>query len=262
MPIYKNYAKERLKRGEVTIGLGLRQARTVDIAQIAKTCGYDWLFIDMEHSSLNLDTAIQIAVAALPLAITPIVRVPGHEVFHLNRTLDSGAMGVVIPHVNTAEEAAHLVKRCKFPPVGERGVFGAAPHTGFEKMDLKVARKAMNDEQLIIVQIEEPLAADNAEAIAAVPGVDALLIGTNDFCASIGADGKFDHPKVRDAYEKVIAACRKHGKFPGTAGVTVPEITDQYIRMGAILVLAGNDINFMMASMTARANALHALKPA
>ena len=141
MPVFKNHAKECLKRGEVAIGVGLRQARTVDIAVIAKTCGYDWLFIDMEHSSLSLDVGIQIAVAALPLEITPIVRVPGHELFHLNRTLDSGAMGVVVPHVNTPEAAAEIVKHCKFAPEGERGVFGVAPHLGFEKIELTKARK-------------------------------------------------------------------------------------------------------------------------
>ena len=102
--------------------MGLRIARSVDIATIGKTCGYDWLFIDMEHSSMDLDCAAQIAMASLPAGITPIVRVPGKEHHHSSRILDSGAQGIVVPHVDTAEEAKRVASQCRYPPIGKRSL--------------------------------------------------------------------------------------------------------------------------------------------
>ncbi|HKC44523.1 MAG TPA: aldolase/citrate lyase family protein, partial [Burkholderiales bacterium] len=105
MSVVPNQTKRRLAAGGLAIGLGLRLARTVDIATIAKACDYDWLFIDMEHGSLDVDRAAQIAVAALAVGVTPIARVPGPEHYHASRLLDAGAQGIVVPHVDTAAQA-------------------------------------------------------------------------------------------------------------------------------------------------------------
>jgi len=104
MKVIPNYAKQRLLDGELALGMGLRQARTVDISQIAKSCDFDWLFIDMEHNSMSIDTAAQICQAALGVGITPMIRVPAHDAFHSTRLLDTGAQGIVVPHVSTAEQ--------------------------------------------------------------------------------------------------------------------------------------------------------------
>jgi len=120
MSAYPNHTKQQLAEGKIAIGMGLRLSRTVDIATIGKTCGFDWLFIDMEHKSMDVDTAAQISMAALPLGITPIVRVPGKEHHHGSRLLDAGAQGIVVPHVDTIEEAERAVAYCKYPPVGHR----------------------------------------------------------------------------------------------------------------------------------------------
>ena len=111
-----NVAKARLEAGELAIGVGLRQARTVDIGKAMKTCGFDWLFIDMEHNAMDVDTAVQISVAAQDAGITPIVRVPGYQHFHATRLLDGGAQGIVVPHVDTVEVAAQMVANTKYPP--------------------------------------------------------------------------------------------------------------------------------------------------
>ena len=105
MKVIPNHAKQRLLNGELALGMGLRQARTVDISQIAKSCDFDWLFIDMEHNSMSIDTAAQICQAALGVGITPMIRVPAHDAFHSTRLLDTGAQGIVVPHVSTAEQA-------------------------------------------------------------------------------------------------------------------------------------------------------------
>jgi 2-keto-3-deoxy-L-rhamnonate aldolase RhmA len=101
--------------------------------------------------------------------------------------------------------------------------------------------------------IESPQGLENCEAIAAVPGIDALLIGTNDLCLEMGIPGKFDDPRVADAYRKVIAACRKHGKFPGMGGMYTPELLERHIAMGVQLILSGSDYSLLMQGATARA---------
>ena len=177
---------------------------------IAKTAGYDWLFIDMEHSSLDVDTAAQISAAALDAGITPIVRVPGHEHFHASRLLDTGALGIVVPHVNNAAEAERAVAHCRFPPQGKRSLPGTLPQAHFDAVPIAELAAAVNEATLVVVMIETPEAVENADAIAAVPGADVLLIGTNDLAAEMGITGQFAHAKVEDAYSKVIAACRRH----------------------------------------------------
>jgi len=134
MSLYKNHTKQQLAAGKLAIGFGLRLARSVDIATIGKTCGYDWLFIDMEHNSMDVDTAAQIAMAALPVGITPIVRVPGKEHFHASRLLDAGAQGIVVPHVDSVEEAQRAVSYCKYPPIGHRSVMGVLPQYGYRSV--------------------------------------------------------------------------------------------------------------------------------
>ncbi len=254
-----NRTKARLKAGGLALGMGLRQARTVDIATIAGTCGFDWLFIDTEHNSMSIDTACQIAMAAIATGVTPIVRVPGHQHYHCARALDNGALGVVVPHVDTAEEAQAVANACKYPPVGHRSIAGNMPGLGFEGVPVGEATRRMNDETLVVVMLESPRAIENADKIAAVNGIDSLLIGTNDLCAEMGIHGDFGNAHVSQAYEKVIAACARHGKYPGMGGVYDPKLMERYIRMGMRFVLSGNDLAFLMAGARERAAMLRAI---
>lgn len=260
MTIYRNHTKQQLAEGKIALGMGLRVARSVDIAVIAKTCGYDWLFIDMEHSSMDLDAAAQIAMASLPAGITPIVRVPGKEHHHSSRILDAGAQGIVVPHVDTVEEAERAVAYCKYPPVGHRSAMGVFPQLGYHGTPVGEALPALNNETLVIVMLETPAAIAQADAIAAVPGLDVVLIGTNDLCAEMGIAGQFGDPRVEDAYRKVIAACRKHGKHPGMGGVYEPKLLEKYIGYGMRFILSGGDLSFLMSGARERANLLRGIK--
>ena len=260
MDIFANQTKRRLAAGKIALGMGVRQARTVDIASIAKTCGFDWLFIDMEHSSIDADLASQISLAALATGVTPIVRVPGHEHHHASRLLDNGAMGVVVPHVDTAAEAQRVASHCKYPPIGHRSVAGAQPQLGFKSLAVGEAMRLVNQETLVVVMLETPAAIKNADAIAAVKGIDVLLIGTNDLCAEMGMPGQFSHKKVEDAYTTVIAAARKHRKFPGMGGVYDPPLMQKYIEMGMRFILAGSDFSFLVAAARQRASVLRSIK--
>ena len=260
MDIYPNHTKRHLAEGKIAIGMGLHQSRTIDIAAIGKTCGYDWLFIDMEHSALDIGTAAQIAAAALPVGISPLVRVPGKEHHHSSRLLDAGAQGIVVPHVDSIEEAQRAVAYCKYPPIGHRSIFGQQPQFAFKSLSIADATRLANDETLVITMLETPAAIELADAIAALPGVDVVMIGTNDLCAEMGMPGQYGNPRVEDAYRKVIAACRKHGKSPGMGGVVDHALMEKYIGMGMRFILSGNDTGFLMAGARDRANFLHGLK--
>ncbi len=260
MSAYPNHTLQQLASGKIAIGMGLRLSRTVDIATIGKTCGYDWLFIDMEHNSMDVDTAAQIAMAALPLGITPIVRVPGKEHYHASRLLDAGAQGIVVPHVDSVAEAERAVASCKYPPVGHRSVMGVLPQFGYRGMPVAESTPLANAQTMVVIMLETPAAIAQADEIAAVPGVDSILIGTNDLCAEMGIPGQFTDPRVEDAYRKVIAACRKHNIHPGMGGVYEPKLMEKFIGMGMRFVLSGGDLGFLMAGASERARFLHGLK--
>jgi 4-hydroxy-2-oxoheptanedioate aldolase len=249
----RNVARERLEKGEMSLGVGIRTARTVDIAKMMKTAGYDWLFIDLEHGPMSIDFAATLAVAALDTGISPIVRVPFMQHSMATRVLDNGALGIVMPHVDTPEQAQEIVDHLKYPPVGHRSLAGSQAIFDFKRISIGEMIEAANAALLVIPLIETPMAVANAEAIAAVPGIDALLIGTNDLAAEMGIPGEFGHAKIADAYETVIAACRKHNKWPGMGGVDAEELMQKSIGMGMRLVLAGSDGGFLMAGASRRA---------
>jgi 2-keto-3-deoxy-L-rhamnonate aldolase RhmA len=259
MTAVPNQAKRQLQAGQLALGLILRQARTVDIAAIARACGFDWISIDMEHTSLDMDTAAQIAAAALPGGITALVRIPGKEPHHATRLLDAGTQGVIMPHVDTAEDAAYFVDHCLYPPLGHRSIASTQPQLGFQTVSGEKAMSAVNAETLIVAMLETPKAIDNAAAIAKVNGVDVLLIGTHDLCAEMGVSGQFGDPKLKDAYRRVTAACKAHGKYAGMAGLHDPKLAAEFVEMGVRLIGGVTDLSFLMAGARQRATFLRGL---
>jgi 2-keto-3-deoxy-L-rhamnonate aldolase RhmA len=260
MATIENKVKERLAAGQLALGLGLRQARTVDIGRILAACGYDWAFIDMEHNTMGIDTAAQIAVACHDAGVTPIVRVPGYEHYLATRLLDAGAMGIVFPHVDSAEHARTLVDNCKYPPMGHRSLGGPMAQLGFRPYPRSESSAIVNKETMLIMMLETPQGIEQAEAIAAVPGVDVLLIGTNDLTLEMGISGKYDDPRVVRAYATVIAACKKHGKHAGMGGIYDHPTMQKYIGMGARFILSGSDVTFLMDGALARSGFLRGLR--
>jgi 4-hydroxy-2-oxoheptanedioate aldolase len=252
--VVRNVVKEKLARNEVVASMTARLVRSVEIAQIAKTAGFDMLYIDLEHSTMTLDAAGQICLAALSAGIAPMVRVPANTPEYIQRVLDGGALGIIAPDIKSVEEARAVVKAAKFPPLGERGAGGALPHLQYRSFPVAEANAAVNDATMVIVQFESADAVDKADEIAAVEGVDMVLIGVNDMLASLGLAGQYEHAKVRDAYARTIAACRKHGKHVGVGGLsTRPKLAVEFIAMGARLVSTGTDIQFLLAAATEKA---------
>jgi len=259
MALLRNPARERLMKGDVAAGINIRQARTVDIAMAMRTAGFDWLFLDLEHNSMSLDTAVQISVAANTAGITPLVRVPRGQYHMATRALDGGAYGIVFPHVDTAEEARECVDRVKYPPLGHRSAVGLVAQLEFAPTSMAEATAGVNANLLTTVMLESPASIANADAIAAVPGVDVLLVGTNDLTIELGVSGQYFHPEMIKAFETVIAACQRHGKWAGMGGLYNEEGYRRYVGMGVRMVLAGSDLGYLMAAAGASIKALRSI---
>jgi len=251
-----------LNRGELALTLMIRHARTVDIALAAKLCGFDGIFFDLQHGVIPENEVSQMAVTAMNVGVAPIVRVPEKDYAAALRMLDNGALGIILPEVTTAEDARNSVAACKFPPVGNRGAFGSWAHFGYRSVPAADARKAMNEGTLLILMLESKAAIDNVEAIAAVPGVDVIHIGTNDLSTDLGHPGELTHPEVLAAIERVVKACRANGKHAGVGGLTggdVMKMLTPVVKLGVRFITAGTEWNLMLAAGQERVKALRAL---
>jgi 4-hydroxy-2-oxoheptanedioate aldolase len=252
-----NHVKERIARGEVALCMGVRFARTAEVGMVAHACGFDSFYVDIEHSAISVDTAAQMIAAALPLGITPLVRVPGHDFDMAAQLLDVGALGIICPQVDTAEQAQAMVAACKFPPLGHRSVSGAGPLQYYRPTPLGEVNAQGNALTLCIPMLETPLAIENAEAIAAVPGVDILLIGSNDLSTAFGVPGELKHAKIRAAFEVTAQACKNHGKCLGIGGVRGDNaLMADLVKLGARFVIAGLDRGYLLQAAAADAAAI------
>lgn len=247
-----NATKRRLAAGEVALGFGVHHLRSAAAPTLAAASGHHWLFIDNEHGSFSTHEVAELCIASLPTGVTPIVRACANAIDEATRALDNGAQGIVMPHVDTAKEARRIAEAFHYPPQGHRSWGGPPAIYGYRAPAMADAQKAINDEILTVVMIESPEAVKNAADIAAVDGIDVLLIGTSDLSSELGVAGQMDHPKVIEAYESVATACRKHGKVLGMGGVYDEENAARYVAMGARFVLTGSDHNYILMSANAR----------
>lgn len=243
-----NPVNERMKAGDVALGLNVRLGRSGDIARIAKATGHDFIFIDTQHSIFSLETIGHIAQTALACGIAPLVRVRSCDDPDTSLLLDNGATGIVFPDVNTAADARRAVESCKFAPVGKRSVAGGYPHFDYRPVPLAESVRLLNDATLVVCMIETPEGLDNMEEIAAVDGVDVIHIGSNDLLAALGKPGKFDDPVLVAALDRAIAAARAHGKFAGCGGNRDVGRQVDIIRKGVRFVTTQTDIGFLMAA--------------
>ncbi len=251
----------RLKRGDLGLALMIRHARTVDIALAAQACGFDAVYFDLQHSPLPENDVAQMCVAALGAGVTPLVRIPDGDYGLALRMLDAGAMGIVVPDVVTADDVRKAVAACKFAPLGHRSGTSSWAHFGYQPVPQVEARKLLNDNTLLICMIESRAALENVEEIAAVPGVDVLHIGSSDLSSDMGIAGELTHPKIQAAFERVVAACHKHGKIPGIGGLAGAD-TKNYeyaIKLGARFMSAGNEWAMMIAAGKERVKSIRGL---
>jgi 4-hydroxy-2-oxoheptanedioate aldolase len=259
--ILRNHMKEKLAAKGVVASMTVRFARSIEIAAIAKTAGFDTLYVDLEHNTLSIDTCCQICISAQQIGITPLVRVPANTPEYICRVLDGGAMGVITPHVRSAAEARAIVELVKFPPLGHRSAGGALSHYQYRNFPMAETNAAMNDATSLVVMMETVAALENVEEIIATEGVDMLLIGSNDLCGEMGITGQYDHPRLKDAFTRSIEAARKVGKHVGIGGLAArDDLMTQFVQMGARYVSTGTDLSFLIAACGQRARFVQEMK--
>ncbi|KAJ5209452.1 hypothetical protein N7449_003831 [Penicillium cf. viridicatum] len=255
-----NSLYKKVAQGGLCKAFGIRLVTNPAVVQLAKNGGFDALFVDLEHSTLSVNDASQICTAALQIGITPFVRVPyqcGNG--FVQRVLDNGAMGVVFPHIHNKGDAEAAVGISKYPPQGFRSMTGQLPVFGLEPTPAKRIIEETNvHASTVLLMIETKDSIENVDDIAAVDGVDVLLIGSNDLAIELGVPGQFQSPEFRNALEKVSQSCRKHRKIFGLAGIyEAPDIQNWALNtLGARFILAQQDSGLIASAGKKCADAL------
>ncbi|MEJ0019400.1 MAG: aldolase/citrate lyase family protein [Acetobacteraceae bacterium] len=243
----ENRLKRKLADDTLTFCLGVNQARTPNIAMIAAASGFDAIYVDLEHNPTSLETCSMLCVAAIGAGITPMVRIGSQDGHLVARVLDGGAQGLMVPHINSVHEARAIVTACRFPPVGHRSAGGAGPALGYRQMPQGEINDFLNRETLLLAMLETPEAIEQAEAIAAVPGIDGLHIGSNDLCSEMGIPGAYRDPRYLGAVERAGKAAHDQGKCLGIGGILFDhELQTEIVRLGARYLTAGNDVQYLV----------------
>lgn len=240
----ENLVKRALKEGKVVYGPGV-YAASPDVAATLAGLGFDFLWIEMEHGPLTLETARSMILATRGLKAMPFTRVPVNEPWQAKRALDIGSLGVIFPFVSSREAAERAVKACRYPPAGIRG-YGptlAATRWGLSTGDYA---KFADEQVMVIVIVEQKEAIEHIEEIAAVPGIDVLFLGANDMSFSLGVGGRLDDPLVEQVAARLVAAGRQHGVAVGYPASTPAEIQKR-VAQGFRFFLTTNDIGLLSA---------------
>lgn len=249
----------RLRAGETTFMLGIRSARTADTVRIAASTRHHAILVDLEHSTMSLDDASGLCGAAGDLGLTPFVRVPEREYGAIGRLLDGGAHGIVAPRIETAEEARTVSRACRFPPNGQRSQLASVPQLGMTPTPATRLNPILDAITIVQILIETPLGVENADAIAAVDGVDMIAIGANDLTAELGIPGQYDHPAVRTAVGAIADACRRHDKLLMLGGVDDEATFVSLATLGICpLRLTGMDTGLLHSAARGRVEAITA----
>jgi len=257
-PLPVNPVLQRMRAGDVALGMNVRLGRSGDIAAIARASDHDFLFLDTQHAIYSTETLAHIAQACRGSGVAPLVRVRGCDDPDTSLLLDAGVMGIVFPDVNSAAEARKAVNTAKFPPIGKRSVAGSPSLFDFRPMPVAEVGRALNDITLVVCMIETPEGLANLEDIAAVDGVDVIHVGCNDLLVNMGKPGAFGDPEIVAAIERVIAVAEAHGKFAGLGGDRDLVRQVGFIRKGVKFVTTQTDIGFLIAEASRRTGELRA----
>lgn len=241
-------------KSRAPVGTWIMSASPI-VAEAIGHAGFDWGVIDMEHSPLDLATAVHLLQAIAGTRMLPVLRVPWNDTVTIKRVLDAGAQTLLVPFVQSAEEARHAVAATRYPPHGVRGVAGSGRASRFDTISnyLAGASKSIS----VIVQLETPQAVEQLEAIAGVDGVDALFIGPSDLAATMGHLGQPAHPAVMTLMSQAVQRCKAVGKPIGTIGGST-EVVAQYRAAGFDFLAISTDIGLMMGAARSAIAALHA----
>jgi 2-keto-3-deoxy-L-rhamnonate aldolase RhmA len=240
-PAWENPVKKLLGEGKPVIGITLTVG-SAEIAAQAASLGFDFLWIEMEHSPITLETLRDMVLATRGLKAIPFARVPVNEIWTAKRVLDAGVLGVMFPFTSSPALARQAAAACKYPPHGRRGSGAGlakfrwpAPEGYFDFADQNV---------MVVAIVEEAQALEQIDAIAATPGVDVIFVGTSDLAFSLGYRGQHNHPKVQDALKKILAAGRAHNKILGVPAADSSQVK-RFLEQGFLFFQATTELNLL-----------------
>lgn len=240
-PLWENPVKKTLREGKPVIGITLT-VPSVEVAARAATLGFDFLWIEMEHSPITLETLRAMVLACRGLPAVPFARVPVNELWTAKRVLDMGVYGVIFPFTSTPQLAEQAAAACRYPPRGRRG---CGPSLAMLSWPEPQRYHDSADENVMVVAvIEEKRAIENIDAIAAVEGIDVLFIGTSDLSFSLGLRGRQDASEHREAVARVLEAARRYGKVAGRPARSPADI-ERYLEQGFRFFQATTELNLL-----------------
>ena len=247
--------KKRLNNGERLIGVMINCIDTLDIVRIFRACGYDYVIIDNEHGAWTTPKISDMIAMCNEIDLGVIVRIPEAHRPYIQKYLDCGADGLMLPNCNDAATARKMVDYAKYEPHGSRGVSVLRGHCGYLPVaDSLEFMRQKNDEILLIAQIETRKGLENVEEIMDVEGIDVALIGPNDLSFGLGIMGQIKHPLFIEATKRVVAAANSRGKCPAIQ-TTTHEGLREYMDAGFQMLLYGNEVLLMMNSAKASVKA-------
>ncbi len=215
IPMRPNPVREKLRRGEAVFGPMVFEFFSPGLMAILGQAGADFVVLDMEHSGVGPDTIKTQLAAARGTGVAPFVRVPGSAAHLIAPILDAGALGIMVPLVESREQAEAIAAWCRYRPQGRRGLGFSVAHDDYRGGEISDKMATANERTLVIALIESEKGIANADKILSVPGIDVGWLGHYDLTDSMGIPGKFDHPRVESAVATLLAACERHGKAAG-----------------------------------------------
>lgn len=245
-----NPVREKLIAGGTSFGTMAFEFFSPGLPSVLAKAGAEWVILDTEHSGIGIETIKAQVAASRGADIVPIVRVAACVSHLVCPALDAGAMGIMAPMIELPSQAADLARWCRYRPEGKRGIGFNLAHDEYSSGSVLAKMAAANERTLVIAQVESALGIENIEEICAVPGVDIVWLGHFDLSDSMGIAGQFDHPEFVRAVEKMVEACKRHGKVPGVLS-TDPATARVWLNRGFRCFGYGTDISLMQSALMA-----------
>jgi|SRR5579862_7521744 len=255
-----NPVKRALKAGQTVFGSELSRLRSPEVAQLYALAGFDFVFIDMEHSAFSLETVADMIAAARSAEIVPIVRVPQAEYAFVCRVLDQGAQGLIIPRVNEPEQVRDIFSWMRYPPHGVRGYAATAGQTDYQNVSPQTFIDSNNHETLCVIQIERKEAFDHLDEMLSFPGVDVACLGYMDLSTDLGIPGQIEHPQMVALIERLIAVSQRHGIAAGIIGPQMEPIL-HWMDKGMRFISYSTETLLLQEAAMSAARRLRAARP-